>query len=66
MCIGVVDTLTDACLHLEQNRAFAALIRYSYPGNVRELENIIERAVIMEQGDTLGRIDLEHPGTGGI
>jgi DNA-binding NtrC family response regulator len=46
-------------------RAFSSLIRYSYPGNVRELENIIERAVIMEKGDSLNRIDLKHPGMGG-
>jgi two-component system response regulator HydG len=45
--------------------ALAALIRYSYPGNVRELENIIERAVIMEKGDTLGKIDLRRVGAGG-
>jgi two-component system response regulator PilR (NtrC family)/two-component system response regulator AtoC len=38
------------------------LIRYSYPGNVRELENIIERAVIMEKGDSLGKIDLRRAG----
>jgi DNA-binding NtrC family response regulator len=46
-------------------RAFGSLIHYSYPGNVRELENIIERAVIMEKGDSLSRIDLKHPGMGG-
>jgi DNA-binding NtrC family response regulator len=46
-------------------RAFSSLVRYSYPGNVRELENIIERAVIMEKGDSLNRIDLKHPGMGG-
>jgi two-component system response regulator PilR (NtrC family)/two-component system response regulator AtoC len=45
--------------------ALSALVRYSYPGNVRELENIIERAVIMEKGDTLGRIDLKRAGSGG-
>ncbi len=38
--------------------ALSALMRYSYPGNVRELENIIERAVIMEKSDTLSRVDL--------
>ena len=38
--------------------AFAALGSYAYPGNVRELENIIERAVVMEQGDTIQRSDL--------
>src|SRR5512135_2123915 len=29
------------------------LIHYSYPGNVRELENIIERAIILEKGDLI-------------
>ena len=45
--------------------ALSALIRYAYPGNVRELENIIERAVIMEKASTLGRIDLKRIGTAG-
>jgi len=31
----------------------AILERYSYPGNIRELENIIERAMIFCQGKTL-------------
>jgi len=29
------------------------LIRYDYPGNVRELENIIERAVVISRGSVL-------------
>ncbi|MCK9420815.1 MAG: sigma-54 dependent transcriptional regulator [Nitrospirae bacterium] len=44
------------------SQAFSALTRYSYPGNVRELENIIERAVIMEKGDMLNRLDLKSAG----
>jgi DNA-binding NtrC family response regulator len=47
------------------SEALSALVRYSYPGNVRELENIIERAVIMEKGDALSRIDLRRAGAGG-
>jgi two-component system response regulator PilR (NtrC family) len=36
--------------------AMAHLIEYDYPGNVRELENVIERAVALSRGDT---IDVE-------
>jgi two-component system NtrC family response regulator len=34
------------------------LMRYAYPGNVRELQNVVERAVVMARGDTLTQSDL--------
>jgi two-component system NtrC family response regulator len=34
------------------------LLQYSYPGNVRELENIIERSVVVGRGDTITTRDL--------
>ncbi len=34
------------------------LLNYAYPGNVRELENIIERAVALTEGDYLALKDL--------
>jgi transcriptional regulator with PAS, ATPase and Fis domain len=50
-----------------------AFRRYSWPGNIRELENIIERGVIVCQGNVLTREDLpaalqlqgERPAAGG-
>jgi two-component system response regulator AtoC len=38
--------------------ARAVLRAYSYPGNVRELQNIIERAVALAEGDTVTLADL--------
>ncbi len=34
------------------------LLRYTYPGNVRELENILERSLVVSRGDTITTHDL--------
>jgi len=34
------------------------LIEYSWPGNVREMQNLVERMVILAEGDTMGVGDL--------
>ena len=39
-------------------QVFAALSGYSFPGNVRELENLIERLVVLADGDTITPDDL--------
>ncbi|HBL24280.1 MAG TPA: two-component system response regulator [Deltaproteobacteria bacterium] len=36
------------------------LVRYDYPGNVRELENIVERAVVLTRGDHISSEDLPN------
>ena len=40
------------------------LLKYDYPGNVRELENIIERAVVITRGSVVTSRDLPFAGSG--
>lgn len=40
------------------NKTMDLLIRYDWPGNIRELENCLERAVIMARGEVIAPADL--------
>lgn len=39
--------------------AMVALQSYDWPGNVRQLRNVVERTVILAPGERIGRIDLD-------
>jgi two-component system nitrogen regulation response regulator NtrX len=39
--------------------AMVALQSYDWPGNVRQLRNVVERTIIMAPGDRIGRIDVD-------
>jgi len=38
--------------------AMAALLEHPWPGNIRELENLMERSVLLSEGDTIHLADL--------
>ena len=54
----------DKCIDQIPEETIEALTRYHWPGNIRELQNVIERAVILTQG-TILHVPLEklerHP-----
>ncbi|HEX8554182.1 MAG TPA: sigma-54 dependent transcriptional regulator [Sphingomonas sp.] len=39
--------------------AMVALQSYDWPGNVRQLRNVVERTIILAPGDRIGRIELD-------
>eukprot|EP00456_Euglypha_rotunda_P010077 TRINITY_DN1243_c0_g2_i2.p1 TRINITY_DN1243_c0_g2~~TRINITY_DN1243_c0_g2_i2.p1 ORF type:complete len:1017 (+),score=221.34 TRINITY_DN1243_c0_g2_i2:6672-9722(+) len=41
-----------------EDEALDMLSRYSWPGNIRELQNVIERAVVLAEGETITTADL--------
>jgi DNA-binding NtrC family response regulator len=49
---------TGKDVHAVSREAMDTLMKYAYPGNVRELENLLERAVILARHDAIRVEDL--------
>ena len=45
------------------NKVLDELIRYDWPGNIREMEHLIERSMLLTTGTTISHIDLPSPRT---
>jgi two-component system response regulator AtoC len=39
-------------------KALRLLLDYPWPGNIRELQNVLQRAIVMNAGDTIHHVDL--------
>lgn len=65
----VMDILPDICSRLEieplllSSQAFEKMAQYPWPGNIRELENILEKAAILSDGKIILPEDIMLSGT---
>jgi transcriptional regulator with PAS, ATPase and Fis domain len=48
----------DKAIQGVSREAMELLMRYAYPGNVRELQNIVEQAVVIARGEVITTTDL--------
>ena len=48
----------DRSVKRVDEQVMSLLVRYRWPGNIRELENLVERMILMAGGDTIVPADL--------
>lgn len=58
--IDKYSTLNQKNVKAPTSEAMDQLMKYSYPGNIRELENIIERAVVLCRSELITKSDLPN------
>lgn len=66
-CVHILGRLAQEYGHPApemSSQSLKVLLKYDYPGNVRELENILERAFTLCEGTRIEPSDLGLPGNG--
>lgn len=58
---NILNKLSQDTIPTITDKAMSLLQQYDYPGNVRELENILERAVTLCENDVIEANDLQLP-----
>ena len=58
--INKYSQINDKVVNSLSSESMDQLMKYSYPGNIRELENIIERAVVLCREEIITKSDLPN------
>jgi len=61
--VEIYNAKTGKNITVLSSGALNSLLSYSWPGNIRELENLIERSVLLAKGTTIVEIPLPHNDT---
>ena len=61
--INKLSKKTGRKIEAVSNKVIHELIRYDWPGNIREMEHLIERSMLLTTGTTISHIDLPSPRT---
>lgn len=63
LCRSFIDMLAPTRKAVISPSEVERLMQYDFPGNIRELRNIIERSLILQEGDTIYPSQLIETGT---